>query len=96
MGAATGAGAAGVRAGVAKHIHAGACVLTPRWHSEFAQGRLSASLAALRLGRDDRFWEVERGVVGVVVNREKLREWGHRGAGATDMGDVPLLSILLI
>jgi hypothetical protein len=61
-------------------------VLTPRWHSEFAQGRLSASLAALRSGRDDRFWELERVVVGVVVNREKLREWGHRGAGATDMG----------
>ena len=85
MGAATGAGAAGVRAGVAKHIHAGVCILTPLWHSEFAQGRLSASLAALRLGRDDKFWELERGVVGVAVNREKLREWGHRGAGATDM-----------
>src|SRR5882762_9758388 len=99
MGAATGAGAAGVRAGVAKHIHAGACVLTPRWHSEFAQGRLSASLAALRLGRDNRFWELERGVVGVAVNREKLREWGASRCRSDRYGrdcDVPLLNILLI
>ncbi len=58
---------------------------SPRSPFDFAQGRLSTSLAVLRFGRDDRFWEFERSVVGAAVNREKLREWGHCGATVGDI-----------
>ena len=40
---------------------------------------------ALRFGRDDRFWEVERNEAPGVVNREKLQELRYREGTVGDI-----------